>query len=351
MYSIVVLGLIAVVLLVGGRTREGLVATTTIKAPPYDQAEKDRIWGLLDNRTKSEFRTEAGGAQTEDAGKNLAAETVAGFFPIYSAATNQITSTQINNWVTGQSYTSSRRRDISKDLLKVYYKDQPAGTPTGTTTGTTTGGTTTGTTTGGTTTGGTTAGGTTTGTGTTTGGTTTGGTTTGTGTTAGTPSGTTTGSAAPAAGLYIRLKTEFDTKKAAYDALVVSASRSTSPSDADITRLRTMNRELFVLLEQTIEALSTIQTEDIASVNRELTATLNQLEQQYSILSENSDKVETLRRIREFEQVKSGGSVSILMIALLVLALAMLIIMMFSQRTNVPATAATMRPPSMANFT
>jgi hypothetical protein len=112
-----------------------------------------------------------------------------------------------------------------------------------------------------------------------------------------------------------------------------------------------MNRELFALLEQTIDALSTIQTDDIASVNRELTATLNQLEQQYSILSENSDKVETLRRIREFEQVKSGGSVSMLMIGLLVLALAMLIIMMFSHRTNAPATAATTRPPSTANFT
>lgn len=174
--------------------------------------------------------------------------------------------------------------------------------------------------------------------------------------TAGTPANpqgasSTTGSPAPAPGLYIQLKTQFDTKKAAYDALVISASRSTTPTDEDINQLRTMNRELLTILEKTIQALSTFQTDDIGSVNRELTATLNDLERQYSILSENSDKVETLRRIREFEETKKGGNVGIYMVALLVMALAVLVSMVFFQRTNAPATAATVRPPSMANLT
>jgi hypothetical protein len=166
-------------------------------------------------------------------------------------------------------------------------------------------------------------------------------------------SSTTNSSAAPAPGLYIQLKTQFDTKKAAYDALIASASRSTAPTEQDITQLRTMNRELFSLLEQTIQALSTIQSEELGTLNRELAATLDNIERQYNVLSENKDRAETLRRIREFEEVKKDGSVELYMILLLVFALALLIIMMFSggsQRTNVPTAAASISPPSMANF-
>jgi hypothetical protein len=171
-----------------------------------------------------------------------------------------------------------------------------------------------------------------------------------------TPQGasTTNASAAPAPGLYIQLKTQFDTKKAAYDALIASASRSTNPTDEDINQLRSMNRELFALLEQTIQALSTIQSEELGTLNRELAATLDNIERQYNVLSENKDKAETLRRIREFEEVKRDGSVQFYMILLLVFALALLIIMMFSggssQRMNAPAAAPSMSPPRMANF-
>lgn len=319
MYPIVVLSLIALALLAFGRTREGLAPTNLIKAPPYNDAEKDRIWAMVPEAAKTAFRTDLA-ADGVPAGPALEAEMkqtvydgVASFYTnVYATATTPITQATIDN-SPGPSNAHSR---LARAATKAYFVDQTAVSTPGT-----------------------------------------GGATGATGTsTTGTPANpqgasSTTGTPAPAPGLYIQLKTQFDTKKAAYDALIASASRSTSPTDEDINQLRTMNRELFALLEQAIQALSTFQTDDIASLNRELSATLNDIERQYGILSANADKVETLRRIREFEEVKKGGNVSIYMIALLVMALAVLVIMVFFQRTNAPATPATMSPPSMANLT
>jgi hypothetical protein len=307
MYSIVVLSLIAVALLAMGRRREGLQATSTIKNPIDDPDEMDRIYSLVPETEKTSYLNSTDMAEYEADNRAQTARNQAGILTsefyrnVYTPATAPITQANIDSYLAGLPGAS---------------------TPAGTTTGTTTGGAT-------------------------------GATGTSTPGAPANPQGasSTTGTPAPAPGLYIQLKTEFDTKKSAYDALIAAASRSTNPTDADINQLRTMNRELFALLEQTIQALSTIQSEELGTLNRELAATLNNLERQYSILSENADKVETLRRIRGFEETKSGGNVGTLMIALLVVSLAMLVIMMFSQRTKAPATAATMTPPSMANFT
>jgi hypothetical protein len=328
MYPIVVLSLIAVALLAMSRRREGLEATALIKAPPYDDAEKTRILGMIPESEKTAYRTAMAGTPLpaefttiDDAMKAVAQSSVALFYnTYYRSATSPITQSIVDAGAGYPANASNPGVLLSRAALKAYFIDQAAVSTPGT-----------------------------------------GGATGATGTsTTGTPanptgaSSTTNASAAPAPGLYIQLKTEFDTKKAAYDDLVAAISRSTNPTDEDITQLRTKNRELFSLLEQTIRALSTIQSEEIGTLNRELEATLDSLERQYSILSENKDKVETLRRIREFEEVKRDGSVEFYMILLLVFALAVLIIMMFSggssQRMNVPAAAASMSPPRMANF-
>jgi hypothetical protein len=334
MYPIVVLSLIAVALLAFGRTREGLAFNNKITEPiqnePWIDGAVQKILPMIANEMNTfvselrSFRTEV----TDEEARGHARFFLGGMIYEYSNtnyrnATSPITIADIDAYLQANPIPGpppeveqppasalAAANNLRRAAMKAYFIDQLAGTSTGAT-GTSTAGT------------------------------------------PANPQGasSTTGSPAPAPGLYIQLKTQFDTKKAAYDALVISASRSTTPTDEDINQLRTMNRELLTILEKTIQALSTFQTDDIGSVNRELTATLNELERQYSILSENSDKVETLRRIREFEETKKGGNVGIYMVALLVMALAVLVSMVFFQRTNAPATAATVRPPSMANLT
>jgi len=99
-----------------------------------------------------------------------------------------------------------------------------------------------------------------------------------------------------------------------------------------------------------IAILSASQSTEMRASTEDLTKTLARIERQYNAIVENSDKKETLRRIREFEEVKAGGSVGLYMILLLVLAIAVLVIMIFFQRTNAASAPATTRPANMANF-
>jgi hypothetical protein len=117
------------------------------------------------------------------------------------------------------------------------------------------------------------------------------------------------------------------------------------------TRLRNLNREAFAIIEQSIRALSTSQVANMTTVNRELSELLARIDRQYNILVENSDRLEALRRIREFEQVKADGGVNFFMVLLLVFSLALLVIMIFSQRMVVTSPTAPTSPMMTANLT
>jgi hypothetical protein len=424
MYPLVVLSLLAVALLVFGRAREGLEATTTIKAPPYDQAEKDRIWGMLGTATKDRFKSEARGQDREAAAKNMAADYVSDFFSTYTTSTSRITESVVNNWVRNLGLNSDRKSAVEQ-LLKVYYVYQAgSGTTTSATTdkikpppyddaeknriwnmlpenvkasgrryfelssqivGTqadnnlknmikdflvpefyqtkyltattpitnadvdnyvsTTFGTRTsdlaasealhafvG-----------------------------GvfkayfvnqlapGAASANGAGSATPNTSATPNA-PAGGTYAELKTQFETKQKQYNDLLRSVATATDPPAADIERLRTLNRELAGLIEQIIQTLSFSQSAEMERISRELTDTLAWVEKQYGVLSADSDKAETLRRIREFEQVRADGSISLYMIVLIGLAVALLVTMIFSQRVSTTTAMPPASPASTPSF-
>jgi hypothetical protein len=329
MYPLVVLSLLAVALLVFGRAREGLEATTTIKAPPYDQAEKDRIWGMLGTATKDRFKSEARGQDREAAAKNMAADYVSDFFSTYATSTTPITESIVNNWVRNLGLNSDRKSAVEQ-LLKVYYVYQAGSGTTAGGTGTTAGGT------GTTTTGGAAATGA-------TGGTANTGAGSATPNTSATPN-------APAGGTYAQLKTQFETKQKEYNGLLRSVATATDPPTADIEKLRSLNRELAGLIEQIIQVLSSSQSAEMERISRELGDTLVWVEKQYGVLSADSDKVETLRRIREFEQVRADGSISLYLIVLIGLAVALLVTMIFSQRVSTTTAMPPTSPASTPSF-
>jgi len=317
MYALAVLSLIAVVLLVSAN-REGLAPTNLIKAPPYNQAEKDRIWGMIPQAAKTAYRNSlAGAATTATSGvdgimKNSASEIVAGFYTeVYRTATSPITLANVTTYAGNLSQsTVPAFRSWATAVLNAYFINQAmVSTPPATS-----------------------------------------------GASTPPPAGTgpspnpQTGNQA-SSGSYNQLRAQFDVKKREYDALIASLSNSTNPSAEDITRLRNLNREAFALLEQTIRALSSSQVANMTVVNAELSAALARIDRQYNILVENSDRLEALKRIREYEQVKADGSVNVFMILLLIVSLALLVIMMFSQRTNVTMESAPTNPTMTPNLT
>lgn len=153
-----------------------------------------------------------------------------------------------------------------------------------------------------------------------------------------------TGSQAAAPQTYTALKGEFTTKYTEYTSIVGTES----PSPEQIDRLRVLNREIAALLGQMLELSDTTETSVLNDRYNELSAVLNRIERDHGLLSQNLDKLETLRRIREFEEVRADGSVNLFAVLLLVAALAMLIIMIFSSYST---NAVTMSAPTSPAIT
>lgn len=316
MYTLVILGLIALGLLVlGGRRREGLAPNDKIKEfgngiSDYPSGEPDRIWNMLPQTLKTQLvqtitqriANLPPGTQVptpEAAAKSFVTQMVSTFYTQkYVSASSPITQADIDTYSAGAIMTQligsdAAMREYARQVLKAYYIDQLAPATGGTTTGNSSG-----------------------------------------------------GNRAPAPTRYADLKKQFDTKKGEYDALLATQN----PSEADMQKLRTLNREMFVILEEAILALKTSQPAEMEVASRELSAVLTRIERDYGALSSGSDRIETLRRIREFEEVRSNGLVNIYAILLLVFAVGLLVIMIFSQRVSASSAMPLTRPPSTANF-
>lgn len=159
---------------------------------------------------------------------------------------------------------------------------------------------------------------------------------------------TNTGNQADAPQVYDELKKEYESKYLEYTQIVGSPS----PTDAQIERLRVLNREISQLLQQMIAVTDTNQTEVLNQRYSELSQVLNRIERDHEVLSQNSDRLETLRRIREFEEVRTNGTVNIFAVLLLVAALALLIVMIFSAySTNAVTISAPTSPAITENLT
>lgn len=154
---------------------------------------------------------------------------------------------------------------------------------------------------------------------------------------------TNTGNQAQAPTTFNQLKSQFDTKYTEYLAMARTVTIAANPTDQQITQLRNLNREVYSLLERLLQASATSQTAEMKRVNQNLAETLHRIERQYNDLAAKSDKAETLRRIREFEELKADSSVNIYMVLLLIFAVALLIVMVFSSylTSTANATAAT----------
>lgn len=164
--------------------------------------------------------------------------------------------------------------------------------------------------------------------------------------TAGVP--TNTGNQANAPQVYDNLKKEYEIKYLEYTRIVGSPS----PTSEQIDRLRVLNREISQLLQQMISVTDTNQTKVLDQRYNELSQVLNRIERDHGILSQNSDRLETLRRIREFEEVRTNGTVNIFAVLLLVAALALLIVMIFSAySTNAVTMSAPTSPAMTENLT
>ena len=142
-----------------------------------------------------------------------------------------------------------------------------------------------------------------------------------------------------------QLKTLYDQ----YSTLVTTALQNSDQTL--VNQITAKNLEISTLMDQMIRDSTMSGSTDptIESARQELIQKLQRIQQDYNGLVQNTDKLETLRRIRSFNQESSQSELRIYLFVFLILAVAVFITLIFKRQnidmaTTMPSSPATMPP-------
>lgn len=145
------------------------------------------------------------------------------------------------------------------------------------------------------------------------------------------------------------LRKQYTAKIAQYDAAVAAALATNDASK--LAEIRTLNQEISNVLESMLADL-TMNGDDktIGAQRSQLLANLNRIQRDYNGLSEKTDSLELLRRIREGETGASRDELMMYLFGFFLICIGILAMSIFGTSVqNIDATPArTMMPPSTA---
>lgn len=116
-----------------------------------------------------------------------------------------------------------------------------------------------------------------------------------------------------------------------------------------LPEIRALNLEIAKLLSEEVEKLTYMRTEssDISQERDRLLERLRQIQKDYNGLLDNTDNLETLRRIRQEESVEGRRMMTIYMIAFLGLCLLILMYLLFFAQKKATTARMAAIPPRM----
>jgi hypothetical protein len=139
---------------------------------------------------------------------------------------------------------------------------------------------------------------------------------------------------------------QYTQKLALYDEKVASALATNDESK--LPEIKALNGEISNLLEKILSE-SDNSSGRIKQRREELVSTLSRIQRDYNGLSEKTDSLQLLRRIREGETGASHKTFQMYLFFFFMACLGILAIVFFGGRQNIPATTASaVTPPSIA---
>ena len=146
------------------------------------------------------------------------------------------------------------------------------------------------------------------------------------------------------------LKARYQQQRARYEALVGQALTTNDPRvRAQLFPLiRDANLRLSATLDEMLRMLTNVgkETANIQMYRDELMTTLRRIQKDYNGLIQGTDQMETLRRIREYEDSKYTSSLHMYLIGILVMALALIVVLLFRGYKSPTTAMTTAMPPT-----
>lgn len=131
-----------------------------------------------------------------------------------------------------------------------------------------------------------------------------------------------------------------------YNQLIDDALKTPANLQRNLTQIKTLNVEIGAILDKMMGQLAMVKKDDSNFIAQrdQLYKNLQRIRKEANALAENKDTLETLRRIREFDESETKTSLNIYVVAFLILALVVLMVLVFKRPA--PQSDITMTMPS-----
>jgi len=138
-----------------------------------------------------------------------------------------------------------------------------------------------------------------------------------------------------------------------YNQLVTTTLENPAQINTNLTQIQAKNVEIANKLNQLIQdsAMSGSTDPSVENARQDLIQKLNRIQRDYNGLIQNSDKLETLRRIRSFKADSSQSELQLYLFVFLFLGLVVIVVLMFKRQNADTAPAIPSNPSTMAAFT
>lgn len=148
------------------------------------------------------------------------------------------------------------------------------------------------------------------------------------------------------------LRSEYATLTTQYNTLIDEAVRDSSKITTNFPKIVEVAQARSSLVDRMLEqvAMANQDSTEIQQLRDELVVTLQRIQQDYNGLQQNTDKLETLRRIRSFQDDSWKWTLIRYLTAFVVLAVIVFFVVLFARQrdnTNTNPSTATINPPLM----
>ena len=163
---------------------------------------------------------------------------------------------------------------------------------------------------------------------------------------------TTTTTTTTSSGSVEDLNTQYTTLKASYDALVAKTLTEPATLPTVLPQIQAINQQMAAVLDKMLTQLQYARDGPNSDAYRsKLTETLARIQMDYNGLKTNTDALQTLKRIRSFQDTAWQPMLSLYLGLFLFFGIILVLVMLFRRQTKASTPAPMTSTPAIPSFT
>ena len=148
------------------------------------------------------------------------------------------------------------------------------------------------------------------------------------------------------------LRARYADLRGQYDALIAQTLSSPGTVSTTLPQIQTLNQQIAAVLDEMLTELQYVREGPNSDAYRtQLLEQLTRIQTDYNGLKSNTDSLETLRRIRSFQDESWKPSLLLYVFGLIAAAILLVLVMLFRRQTSDSTIAPSTSPTAMPTLT